>query len=107
MIPYMPPGPPEYIPTIDLQDSTSGNRERRVAVAWEIHKAARECGFFYVENHGIDQSLIDNDFTEAKRFFELPLDRKLEISVDNWPCLRGYDSIQAQTLDAGSPPDHK
>lgn len=107
MIPYTPPGPAKHIPTIDLQDSISGNHECRAAVAWEIHKAARECGFFYVENHGIDQSLIDNAFTEAKRFFELPLDRKLEISVDKWPCLRGYDPMQAQTLDAGSPPDHK
>lgn len=107
MIPYTPPGPAKRIPLIDLRDSTSGNRERRAAIGRAIHEAARDSGFFYIENHGIDQTMIDNAFTEAKRFFELPLHRKLEISVDKWPCIRGYDAMQAQTLDAGSPPDYK
>lgn len=107
MIPYTPPGPAKHIPIIDLQDSFSGNRQRREAIAWEIHKAARDSGFFYVANHGIDQSLVDNAFDEARRFFEQPLDRKLDVSIENWPSLRGYDPMQAQTLDAGSPPDHK
>lgn len=102
MIPYTPPGPAKHIPIIDLQDSFSGNRQRSEAIAWEIHKAGRDCGFFYVANHGIEQSLVDNAFGAAKRFFEQPLSRKLDVSVENWPSLRGYDPMQAQTLDAGS-----
>ena len=107
MIPYTPSRPAIYIPVINLKGSFSGDYERRAAVAWEVHKAARDSGFFYVENHGIDQSVIDRAFAEARRFFEWPLDRKLEVSAEKWPCLRGYQPMQAQTLDAGSPPDYK
>ena len=44
MIIYNPPKTPDTIPLIDLSDSFSPDLERRKAVAWAMHKAARETG---------------------------------------------------------------
>ena len=106
MIPYTPPKPAEYIPIVDLA-GTLDDRKARAAAAWEIHKAARDTGFFYVKNHGIDQALVDRAFTESQRFFELPVEQKLRVALKNWPCLRGYDPLLAQQLDDGAPQDLK
>jgi isopenicillin N synthase-like dioxygenase len=108
MIPYTPPKPAEYIPIVDLGETFGGDRAAREAAAWEIHKAARDTGFFYVRSHGIEQALIDRAFSEARRFFEMPVEKKLEVSVKNLPgLLRGYDPMLAQQLDEGSPQDLK
>jgi len=107
MIPYTPPKPAEYIPVVDLGGTFAGDRRAREAAAWEIHKAARETGFFYVANHGIDAALIARAFAEARRFFEQPVERKLKVALKNWPALRGYDPMLEQTLDEGSPSDLK
>ncbi|MQT71958.1 isopenicillin N synthase family oxygenase, partial [Pseudomonas sp. FSL R10-0071] len=51
MVIYTPPSVAKNIPVIDLLDSFSHDIEKRKAVAWEIHKAARQTGFFYIKNH--------------------------------------------------------
>ena len=53
MVIYTPPSVAKNIPVIDLLDSFSHDIEKRKAVAWEIHKAARQTGFFYIKNHGV------------------------------------------------------
>jgi isopenicillin N synthase-like dioxygenase len=107
MIPYTSPKPADHIPLIDLSDSFSADRAARAAAAYEIHKAARETGFFYVKNHGIDSSLVEGAFAQARRFFALPMEQKRRVSIDRWPCLRGYEELQHQRLDEGSPQDLK
>src|SRR6266496_4023326 len=72
MIVYTPPAAAKAIPVVDLL----GNDVPR-----EIHKACRETGFFYVANHGVPQPLVDAQFSEARRFFALPLERKLALHV--------------------------
>src|SRR6185436_1472828 len=106
MIPYTPPKPAEYIPIVDLR-GTLNDPKARAAAAWEIHKAARDTGFFYVGNHGIDQGLIDRVFAQSQRFFALPVEDKLRVALKNWPCRRGYEPLLAQQLDQGSPQDLK
>jgi isopenicillin N synthase-like dioxygenase len=56
MIVYTPPKPAEFIPVIDLAPSFNGDSSACKAVAWEIHKAARDTGFFYISGHGISAS---------------------------------------------------
>jgi isopenicillin N synthase-like dioxygenase len=109
MIPYVPAKPAAYIPIVDLAGTFGGDDATREAASWEIHKAARDTGFFYIENHGIDPHLIDEAFAAARRFFELPEGKKREVVVSNMPrgMLRGWDPMLAQTLDDGSPSDLK
>ncbi len=107
MIPYVPPKVPDSIPLIDLAPSLSGDPTGEAAVAQEIHKAARETGFFYVRNHGIEQAAVDGAFAAIKEFFELPLNAKMAVSRDNWPVPRGYEPLYHQQLDEGTPRDLK
>lgn len=113
MLIYTPPHVPMAIPVVDLTGSFSPDPEQRRKVAWEIHKACRETGFFYVSNHRIPQPLIDAQFETARRFFALPLDQKLALHMKNSPSTSGYEPIGGQILDSqdatseNAPPDLK
>ncbi|OHF03597.1 2OG-Fe(II)oxygenase superfamily protein [Colletotrichum orchidophilum] len=69
----------EKIPVIDASGIWSDELEDRMAVAQEIREASRNIGFFYLINHGIDQNLADITMAEAKRFFDLPVEKKMEV----------------------------
>ena len=107
MVIYTPPSVAKNIPVIDLLDSFSHDIEKRKAVAWEIHKAARQTGFFYIKNHGVPLELQQAQFAVAKDYFRTPLEDKMRINSKKSSCLRGYEPLAAQTLDEGSPPDLK
>lgn len=104
MILYTPPKPADKIPVIDLAANNA---------AWEVHKACRETGFFYIANHGISPSLIEGQFAWSKRFFDLPLADKLAIHLKKSRSAAGYAPIAGQALDSqnanakASPPDLK
>ena len=106
MIFYTPPEVPESIPVIDFS-------AERKAVAWEIHKACRETGFFYIANHGVEQCLIDAQFEVAKHFFALPFEQKLAIHMKQSAATAGYDPMGEQSTDSQdvasekAPPDLK
>jgi isopenicillin N synthase-like dioxygenase len=97
---YTPPKSADRIPIIDLAAGFSPDLAERQKVAWEIHKACRETGFFYVANHGIADTLIDDQFRFAKRFFELPLAEKLTLDMKKSPSKVGYEPIGTQVLDS-------
>jgi isopenicillin N synthase-like dioxygenase len=107
MIVYEPPKPATEIPMIDLADSFSDDIEKRRKVAWEVHKACVDPGFFYIKNHGIPQEVMDNQLALAAKFFDLPHDVKMSLDSRNEDSTRGYEPMAAQTLDEGSPPDLK
>jgi isopenicillin N synthase-like dioxygenase len=107
MIFYTPPKTADHIPVIDFSDAYSPELARREAVAWEIHKACRDVGFFYLANHGVPQSLIDAQFAAAAEFFALPRDTKEAIAISKSRSGFGYEPMSGQTLDTGTPPDLK
>src|SRR5277367_1456872 len=107
MIVYTPPTTARVIPFVVLTGSFSDDTAKREAVAWEVHKACRDTGFFYVSNHGIPQDTIDRQLAWAQRFFALPLGAKRALSMEHGHGPVGYEPMQLQTLDLGSPPDLK
>ena len=107
MIVYTPPKPADSIPVIDLGPSFSDDLDVRKAVAWEIHKTARDTGFFYISNHGVSQQMMDGQLNLARSFFALPAEEKLKVDAKHSTCMRGYELPGVQTLDDGSPPDLK
>ncbi len=107
MIVYTPPKAAERLPVVDLADAASADPAARAAVAWEVHKAARQDGFFYVVNHGVAPELMAGQLEAARRLFALPPEAKMALHSALFPNRRGYDPMAAQTLDAGSPPDLK
>ena len=100
MIPYTPPRAATRVPLIDLGHGDD-------AAATEIHRACRETGFFYVTGHGVEPALCEAQLQAARRLFALPDEAKRAVHVERSPCRRGYEGPGTQTLDEGSPADHK
>ena len=107
MIIYTPPSDARDIPVIDLAPANSSDASARKAVAWEIHKACRDTGFFYVANHGVPVDLMTGELAWAQRFFALPLEEKMKLDMSRNKGPSGYEAMKLQTLDLGSPPDLK
>jgi isopenicillin N synthase-like dioxygenase len=103
MIVYMPPKPAQAIPVIDLRPSFSTDPDARKRTAWDIHKACRETGFFYVANHNVPRQLLDDQMAFTRRFFALPLADKLAIDMKKSPASAGYEPIGGQVLDSQDP----
>lgn len=95
------------IPVIDLNLALSPGALRNAEVAAQIRAAGESAGFFYVINHGIPKSLIEQQFASAKALFSLSEAEKEAISLKKSQAGRGYETLGAQTLDASAKPDMK
>ena len=62
---------PEEIPVIDIADLLAGDQYARVSVSEDIVRAAEKTGFFYVVNHGVPRSLVNDLMRLATSFFAL------------------------------------
>jgi isopenicillin N synthase-like dioxygenase len=69
----------EHIPIIDVSRIHSDDIRDRKAVAEEVQEASKNIGFFYMVNHGIDPQYSEGAFEQAKRFFALPEEKKMEV----------------------------
>jgi isopenicillin N synthase-like dioxygenase len=95
------------IPVIDIGGLRSNNIEDRRAIAAQIRKACHEAGFFYITNHGISEDAIARILAETKRFFDLPLKVKKQVSIAQSFISRGYEPLGYQSLDTNAAPDLK
>lgn len=94
----------DTIPVLDISGMFSEDIEVRKKVAAELREACTTVGFFYMENHGIPQELVDAQFEWGKKFFDLPFEQKMEVYIDNTPHYRGFTPLQG----SGKPgPDGK
>ncbi|GLR09365.1 2-oxobutyrate oxidase [Mixta theicola] len=81
---------PSELPIIDFA-LLSGTEPQRKEILEKLGQAARDIGFFYLINHGIDRKLSDNVQRVARAFFALPQDEKLKVKMANSPHFRGYN----------------
>jgi isopenicillin N synthase-like dioxygenase len=95
------------LPVIDIAGLSSQNLSDRKAVAAKLREACLYNGFFYIANHGVDDGLVADVFTEAAAFFDLPSETKAEVDKSRSKANRGYEPLQGQTLEPGAPPDLK
>jgi|UniRef100_A0A8J9RZE9 isopenicillin N synthase-like dioxygenase len=82
------------IPSIRLDET---DRESTVQ---KIRHACMNVGFFYLEGHGIEQSMFDTVLAQSKSFFGLPLASKRALS--DKVMSRGYTGMEEETLDPSS-----
>ncbi|OOF91756.1 hypothetical protein ASPCADRAFT_56492 [Aspergillus carbonarius ITEM 5010] len=89
-----PPRPPRdaEIPVLDLA-GLDGDAEARTSLAANIRAAAQNTGFFYVKNHGIPQTLIEDALTQAKAFFHQPQAEKEKVSNFKLQHMDGYHAV--------------
>ena len=89
----------ESIPKIDMSSMWSSSLEDRRSVALEVGSAFREAGFMYAINHGISKDLQDRTACVMREFFDLPLEEKMKIHVNNSPAIKGYEALLETRLD--------
>ncbi|HEY9422436.1 MAG TPA: 2-oxoglutarate and iron-dependent oxygenase domain-containing protein [Thermoanaerobaculia bacterium] len=98
--------PARNIPTVDLNDYTSGDGATRSRLIDTLGEGLREFGFLNVEGHGIDSSLIQGTYELWQRFFELPDDVKRRYAgVDGGS--RGYTPFGVEHAKDNPLPDLK
>jgi isopenicillin N synthase-like dioxygenase len=95
------------LPVIDVSGLSSSKPEDRAAVGAAIRAACIDNGFFYVSDHGIPQGLIDAVQAQTKALFDLPIEQKRKVSKALSSCNRGWEPLEAQSLDLDAPPDLK
>lgn len=78
------------LPIFDLSAARGNDLEAKRLLARRIDHAFSTSGFFYVTNHGIAQSVIDDAFGVAADFFHKPVDEKLELTPTAETNFRGY-----------------
>lgn len=83
------------IPVIDISGRT-GDTADRLALAKEIEAVARDKGFLYVSNHGIDASLREDVFKANKHFHDKPMEEKLKVEQNEFH--RGYQAPNSVQL---------
>ncbi len=91
-----------HIPIIDVSSLVAGQPGQR-AVADRLGAACRECGFFYVVGHGVDESLQTRLRSLSREFFAQDLDAKLKIRMAlGGRAWRGYFRV-GDELTSGKP----
>lgn len=98
----MPASDSPQLPIIDLGALVTGVGDK-TDVAGEIARACRQCGFFYVNGHGVDESLQERLEALSRRFFAQDLDAKMEIRMERGgKAWRGYFPVGGE-LTSGKP----
>jgi isopenicillin N synthase-like dioxygenase len=71
------------IPILDLGPYLAADpgAERRLAA--ELKEACENVGFYFIVNHGVTQTLIDDAFAETARFHAQPLADKMKLLIDD------------------------
>lgn len=86
------------IPVIDISAFIEGDAAGTRTIAAEINRVCETIGFFMITGHGVSQELIDSTYDAATAFFDLPLDRKMEIAQPDPSISRGYTPLAGESL---------
>ena len=78
----------EAIPIIDIADFLAGQSGAFEAVGRHVHDALTTVGFFVLTGHGVPMPLIEQTFAEARRFHQLPMEKKLALKLNEH--INGY-----------------
>jgi isopenicillin N synthase-like dioxygenase len=96
----------DRIPVIDIAPLLDGTGKQ--AVAREIRWALSNAGFMYVKNHGIAPGFVDQVFDVTRRFFDLPMQAKMDLHVSkSGEALRGYIEPFGENTDPAKTKDLK
>ncbi len=84
---------PQGIPSVDLSDFLSGNKDRKAQFVADLGKAYEEIGFVALRNHGVSEELIDSIYAKNASFFNLPVEVKKKYEIQDLSGQRGYTSF--------------
>jgi len=91
-----------HVPVIDAGPLVHGTEER-IQTAGQIGAACRGPGFFYVVNHGVDESLCQRLESLSREFFAKSESQKMQIAMSRGGrAWRGYFPV-GRELTSGKP----
>ncbi|WP_100615755.1 isopenicillin N synthase family dioxygenase [Confluentibacter citreus] len=83
----------KLVPSVDLNDFISEDPIKKQKFVDEIGKAYEDIGFVALKGHFLDDSLVENLYTEVKNFFSLPIETKQKYEIPGIGGQRGYVSF--------------
>src|SRR5687768_1598097 len=83
---------------IDLRPFREGDRADRVRVGAKLDAAGRSSGFLSVTGHGVDPALMAEMLHVTKAFFDLPVEEKMAMWVEDREASRGYAPEGSEAL---------
>lgn len=93
----------QELPIIDLADIDNLDLSKREVLASKIYDACTQVGFFYIKNHGISPSSLDQITGEAGRFFkDLSQEQKMRLARSHNEYHLGYSPFEKQKKDGAS-----
>lgn len=95
------------IPSVDLQQFTSGGPRDKADFVAKLGGAFEEVGFVAVKNHGVPAALIDKMYQVVQGFFSLPLAKKRGYEDPALAGQRGYTSFGKEHAKGFDAPDLK
>ena len=95
------------IPTVDLSDFLSTDKQRKQNFVQSLGNAYESVGFVAVKNHGITDQLISDLYAYTQEFFSLPLDHKRKYEIAGMAGQRGYTSFGTEHAKGSDAPDLK
>ncbi|MDM9631684.1 isopenicillin N synthase family dioxygenase [Robiginitalea aurantiaca] len=81
------------IPSVDLREFISDDPEQKAAFVAQLGGAFEEIGFVALSGHFLPESLVNQLYTEIKRFFDLPSEVKAQYEIPGIGGQRGYTSF--------------
>ena len=81
------------IPSVDLRDFISGDESRKRQFVQEIGRAFEEIGFVALSGHFLSDDLVEQLYSEIKKFFDMPQDTKNKYEIPGIGGQRGYTSF--------------
>ena len=68
------------LPIISINES----ERKKIDISKDIGKSCEEYGFFIIKDHNLKTNTIENVRNLSRKFFNLPLEKKNEISPSWW-----------------------
>jgi isopenicillin N synthase-like dioxygenase len=98
----------QVIPTLDMQDFTSGDENRKKAFVEDIKNALENTGFFFLENHGISTDTLSGARKVFDHFFQgLSIEERLKYEFIEEQHQRGYTPMRVEKGEFANVADEK
>ncbi|MEE2981368.1 MAG: 2-oxoglutarate and iron-dependent oxygenase domain-containing protein [Pseudomonadota bacterium] len=95
----------DQIPVIDIDGLFSDDAADRQRVADVVGEACRNVGFFYIRNHRVPEASITGARDAMAAYFDLPLDAKMKLDINQVQRHRGYVPEGGLYADPTARPD--
>ena len=97
----------DKIPSLDLNDFTSGNLDKKQKFIHDLGDAYSNIGFVAIKNHHLTNELQDNLYNAVQQFFNLPDSIKQKYEDEAIQGQRGYIGKMKEHAQGGSTGDLK